>query len=122
MNPGKINIFKILCVLANQTGLELALFIRIRIGSIIPGIEHAAKSLPKTKELAKIHIISAHKTKIARFLVCLIPNTTGKVRNPAFLSPIRSSPSFNISLGRLIQNIKEAGKSEFFKLNANYFA
>jgi len=82
----------------------------------MPGIEHAAKSLPKTKELAKIHTIRTHKTKIARCMVRLIPNITGKVRNPAFLSPIRSSPSFNISLGRLIQNIKEAGKTEFFRL------
>ncbi len=116
MKPGKINIFKILCVLANQMGLVLALFIRIRTGNTIPGIEHAAKSLPNTKELANIQTIRIHRTKITRFMVRFIPNTTGKVRTPAFLSPIRSSPSYNISLGKLIQNIKEAGKTEFLRL------
>ena len=88
----------------------------IRVGRIIPGIEQAAKSLPKTKELDSIHTIRTHKVKTARYLVFLIPNTIGKVRSPAFLSPIISSPSFNISLGKLIQNIKEAGKIEFFRL------
>jgi hypothetical protein len=113
--PGMIKIFSILCVLLNQEGVDLALLIIIRTGSTIPKTAQAAKSLPNMKELKIIHKIRIHNINTTNLRVRLIPKTTGKVRIPANLSPIRSSPSFSISLGRLSKKISEAGSTEFFK-------
>lgn len=116
INPGKINILSILCAFVNQVGVGVDLLIIIIRGNTIPDIAHIAKSFPKMKDEKRIQSIRNHNMQITSCLVRLMPNTTGKVRSPAFLSPIRSSPSFNISLGRLIKKTKKAGKAEFFKV------
>ena len=116
MTPGRIKSFKILCVLPNQVGVGFALLIITKMGQTIPGIAQAAKSLPNIIVLKHIHRISIHNVKTAKLRVRFMPNTTGKVRKLAFLSPMKSSPSFSISLGRLRKNINEAGSIEFFKL------
>jgi len=116
IKPGKIKIFSTLCVLLNQKWVTLDLFIIIRTGNTIPGIAQAAKSLPNTNDVAHIQKIRSHNVKTTSCLVRFIPNTIGKVRKFAFLSPIMSSPSFNISLGRLSKNISEKGNIEFLRL------
>jgi len=116
IKPVTIKIFSILCVLLNHKGVTLDLFIIIKTGNTIPGIAQAAKSFPNTNDAAHIQKIRSHNVKTTSCLVRLIPNTIGKVRRPAFLSPIMSSPSFNISLGRLRKNISEEGNIEFLRL------
>jgi hypothetical protein len=96
-------------------GEEEALLIIIKRGKAMPGIAQEAKSLPNTNEEAKMLKINIHKVKTTRIRVHFMPKTTGNVRRPASRSPIMSSPSFNISLGRLSKKISKGGSIAFFK-------